>query len=478
MKLAHRFPTKSGIATPNHRCKNTSAAQVLPIFFISSLLLCLTFGGCRKDEKHERYMSAKSGMEQEVSPGRNKTRHYEYLENELEKLGDYKDSGALYKEAVYRAGMAYLDEGNLYRARRQFSKAGDYKDASGRAMDASVTITNELIRNSSFSNFAGFFKELTNDQKDKNARAIQQFAMGKIEKLLAGEPDALEALSDTQRKYLQELREDTSSKPENIKKGYYDSVLRSDINSALDSNMRLLEVIKETMPVPVPDESKEKLYNEALRRIDEDHFWRPDRSFIRQERVMRILGLLGEYKNSKDLIRRCENAFKIPTIKAEGLADQAAKAGTHPQHRTISVAVAHDGKDQFVQGNFTGLCVKLKHRSAGSVYISDNIENACAIIYYNISHPFWTSFDYSGGTKAYYYHTNMAIELRATDGTVLYAKTFSREWDAPMKEIGGATIYGTNTTNMCAPINLDEELITELLKVLETHFEARQTAPE
>ncbi|OAM90702.1 hypothetical protein OH491_02820 [Termitidicoccus mucosus] len=488
-----RQPEVSATRGVEHR----APAWKAPVIFLALAALCLLPAGCLKNEKHEKYMSARREMEQAEKPSpsnedtvitfERKQKHYAYAEKLFGELGDYKDSIDLYKEAAYRSGIAYAGrndfaKSDLERAYRQFLKAGNYKDAAGRALEVSLAITDKLLRGNSHNLLAGFFGKLDAAHKGGNAAMIQQYALEKIEKLLGKESDALDLLSDSERNYLREILE-RKSLPDEINKAFYDSILSGNIKSMLKARMNLLEIIKNDAP-PMPENIREKLYGEVSRQLADRHFWRANNSTHLQENAMRILGLIGDYKDAGDLRRRIENAWKTPVIKAEDWPAQSAKAGAHPRPRTICVVVSHDGKDGFVSSRFQELCEEIKHRSAGSVFMTDDAGNASAILHCKIGHSFWSAFQYSGGTTGDYYHTSLAVELRSTDGGVLYTTTREKKWDAPLKEIGGyfAGMPGSSAqghVNVCAHVDMDASLYAGLLKALEAaRCTGAQTTPE
>jgi hypothetical protein len=423
------------------------AAWKCPVTVIAALLLLAPFSGCQKNETHRKYTEARDELKR-LDPRFPDQAACERLEGVFKSIGDYKDSRELYNEVVCISGDAFLKKGDYYagQAYGQFRKAGHYKDADKKALAASLAWTNRqlgiAIRSADRpAAAAAVFNKLDDAHKSENAGVILQYAL----KGIAG--------------YFAEKGKKST--------GFYQ----------LDYHARFLDAIKGH--ADAPDDVREKLYNEVASQFSDRDFWRPDSGYTPRQTAVKILGFFGDYKDSKDLLRSCGygQAWTYPVIKAEELEAQPVKAGAHPQPRTISVVVAHDGRNRFAQGEFNDFCWEIKYRSAGSECLSDNVENACAIIYYKISHSFWRSFDYSGGTKVDYYHTSLVMELQAPGGNVLYAKTFSKEWDAPMKEIGAMT-HLEPVANICAILHPGEESITELLKALEAHFDGMQTDPE
>ncbi|MDR0534866.1 MAG: hypothetical protein LBG65_00670 [Puniceicoccales bacterium] len=109
-----------------------------PVAVIAALLLLVSLSGCSKnDETHRKYTEARAGLKR-LDPRFPDQADCERLEVAFKELGDYKDSRELYNEVAYMSGARFLERGDYHAAQAydQFRKAGHYKDADKKALEA------------------------------------------------------------------------------------------------------------------------------------------------------------------------------------------------------------------------------------------------------------------------------------------------------------------------------------------------------
>jgi len=359
--------------------------------------------------------------------------NYEWAVEQFKKLANYKKSKQFLKEAAYKAGeyrQNFQNTTDKVTAFYYFVEADDYQDATHKAMHILKTEILENIQYTESKIFNNNFLLLDDTIKRKYAPIIYQYAENRI-----------------------------LTKDWNIIEG--------------NTDIRLLMLIKGY--TPISDNIFEKLYNEAsLDNIDwptsidwyTKYGKKNGEKFLmdlhtRNSITQRTLALqfLGDYKNSKEFYRRCEELTRFPTIDEKTFENNINIKGT-PQARTVILVISDDGKDAFSKNEFSDFYHNLKIRAKGNIYFTGNIGDASAAIHYKVDHPFWKSFTYSGNGIAHYYHTNITIELRSKNDNILYRKALSAKYSRPQQQIGG----DFNQINIAAHIRIDDIVYSELLE--------------
>lgn len=387
---------------------------------------------------------------------------YEWAADRFDGLGDYKDSKELARECRYLAAIyfnelyikkfpphskPYFDKTYLGRAYRLFVKAGEYKDAPAKAMECSAEMLKKGLdfnanrrSNESPVNIAELFQSFDENSKEQNAILLYQHVAPSL-----AAPNwgilipfrSMPGLGDMDR------RRDEDKKR----------------NSFL-GDIYYLKLIRQYYPVP--DEIREKMYRAALSAAEHEHFWQMSGN---RQLQTKIFEYLGDYKDSAEWYRRCNEFRNIPYIRDNGYRWQANRGGA-PQARTIAIVLSDDGKNStFLNAEIVMFGERLKNETNGNIYFTSDASEASVVIHFTVSYTFSRTFHYQRGSPVDYYNSKATIEIRSADGVLLLSETMRNNVTEPMSQIG----FGVTKSYQPAPL-----YHPDILQILKNHFRANK----
>jgi hypothetical protein len=381
---------------------------------------------------------------------------YEWAADRFDDLGDYKDSDKLARECRYLAAIYWYERYikndshtllTLSQAYHLFVKAGGYKDALDKAVECSAEMlkyglnfnANPKHYSQSNINITKLFQSFDENSKKQNAILLYQLVAPSLAApnwgiLIPFRPRP--GLEDVDRS----LDEDKK-------------------RSSFLRDLRYLELIRQYYPVP--DEIREKMYRAALSAAEHEHFWQGNKQLQTE-----IFKYLGDYNDSAEWYRRCNEFENIPYIRDNSYRWQTNRTGGAPQARTIAIVLSDDGKNStFLNAEIVVFGRWLKNETNGNIYFTSDASEASAVIHFTVSYTFYRTFHYQRGSPVDYYNSKAMIEIRSADGVLLLSETWRNNVTEPMSQIGFGVTKSYESAIHHHP---------EILQTLENHFRAKE----
>jgi tetratricopeptide (TPR) repeat protein len=191
--------------------------------------------------------------------------------------------------------------------------------------------------------------------------------------------------------------------------------------------------------------------------------------------VMVFLRWLYDYRDAKELHRRCEEAKVMPVMDEKTFEQQSKQVGTYPQARTIVFVVGGEcvPEKAFERYAADKFCCDMKAGTMGNLFFTTDVTQACATVRFTINNYFARTVHYTNGVIGDEYNSNLTIDVRSANGKILFHKSLWKEGEVPImisEDFKDRVVACGDFTNTANDDLWRDKLYPEFLKALEKYF--------